>query len=102
MIHLLGPFVLAAVLVGIGLAGVLLRRNAVLVLIGVELILAGALVLAVSVSIARPADQAASSVLPLFVMTIAAAEVVLALAVILAVYRLRGSIDVDRPSEDTP
>ncbi|MBK9475081.1 MAG: NADH-quinone oxidoreductase subunit NuoK [Tetrasphaera sp.] len=100
MIHLIGPFVLAALLVGIGLAGVLLRRNAVLVLIGVELILAGALVLAVSISIARPAAHAASSVLPLFVMTIAAAEVVLALAVILAVYRLRGSIDLDTPSEE--
>ena len=49
---LLGPYVLAALLVGIGLYGVLARRNAVLVLIGVELVLGGALVLLVSTAAA--------------------------------------------------
>ena len=39
MIHLAGPYLLAAVLAGLGTYGVLARRNAVLVLIGVELIL---------------------------------------------------------------
>ena len=42
MIHLLLPYAVAAALVGIGTYGVLARRNAVLVLIGIELMLAGA------------------------------------------------------------
>ena len=44
---LLGPYVLAALLVGVGVYGALARRNAVLMLIGVELILGAALVLLV-------------------------------------------------------
>lgn len=99
MIHLALPYTFAAVLIGIGVVGLLIRRNAVLVLIGVELILAGALVLAVTSSAAQPAALAAGSVLPMFVMTIAAAEVVLALAIILTAYRQQGSIDVDAVAE---
>jgi NADH-quinone oxidoreductase subunit K len=101
VIHLAGPYLLAAVLAGIGTYGVLVRRNAVLMLIGVELILSGALVLLVTAgaSGAPAADRwNASSVLPLFAITIAAAEVVVALAVILAVYRHRSSIDLDEGS----
>jgi len=41
MIHAAGPFVLASGLIGLGIAGVLLRRNAILVLVAIELILAG-------------------------------------------------------------
>ncbi len=48
MIHLAGPYVLAAILVGLGVMGVTVRRNAVLLLIGVELILSGSLVLLVA------------------------------------------------------
>lgn len=91
---LLGPYVLAAVLVGIGIYGALARRNAVLMLIGVELILGGALVLLVSTAAAAGDQWSGGTVLPLFIITIAAAEVALALAVILAAFRLRGSIDL--------
>lgn len=98
MIHLVGPYVVAALLVGIGVMGVLARRNAVLLLIGVELILSGALLLLVTSGAASPSRWEASSVLPLFVITIAAAEVVVALAVILAVFRHGGSIDLDAPT----
>lgn len=96
---LLGPYVLAALLVGIGLYGVLARRNAVLVLIGVELVLGGALVLLVSTAAAGADQWSGGTVLSLFVITIAAAEVALALAVILAAFRIRGRIDLD---EDEP
>ncbi|MBR7743245.1 NADH-quinone oxidoreductase subunit NuoK [Phycicoccus sp. BSK3Z-2] len=102
MIHLLGPYLLAAALVGIGVAGIGLRRNAVLVLVGVELVLSGALVLLVTTQAAGADRWAAGSVLPLFVVTIAAAEVVVALAVVLAAFRLRGSIDLDARSADGP
>jgi NADH-quinone oxidoreductase subunit K len=98
VIHLLGPYLLAAALVGLGVAGIAVRRNAVLLLVGVELVLSGSLVLLVATQAAGADRWAAGSVLPLFVITIAAAEVVVALAVVLAVFRLRGSIDLDAPS----
>lgn len=98
MIHLLGPYLLAALLVGLGVTGIAVRRNAVLVLVGVELVLSGALVLLVTTQAAGADRWAAGSVLPLFVITIAAAEVVVALAVVLAVFRHRGTIDLDERS----
>jgi NADH-quinone oxidoreductase subunit K len=97
MIHLAGPYLLAAVLAGLGTYGVLARRNAVLVLIGVELILNAANLLLVSVAAGGGDRWAAGNVLTLFVITIAAAEVVVALAVVLAVYRLRGDVDLSEP-----
>ena len=98
MIHLAGPYLLAAALVGLGVFGIAVRRNAVLLLVGVELVLSGALVLLVTTQAAGADRWSAGSVLPLFVITIAAAEVVVALAVILAVYRLRGDVDLDDPT----
>ena len=100
MIHLAGPYLLAAVLAGLGTYGVLARRNAVLVLIGVELVLNAANLLLVSVGATGGDRWAAGNVLTLFVITIAAAEVVVALAVVLAVYRLRGDIDLTQPVDE--
>jgi NADH-quinone oxidoreductase subunit K len=97
MIHLAGPYLLAAVLAGLGSYGVLARRNAVLVLIGVELVLNAANLLLVSAGASGGDRWAAGNVLTLFVITIAAAEVAVALAVVLAVFRLRGDIDLDEP-----
>ncbi|MGL4743032.1 MAG: NADH-quinone oxidoreductase subunit NuoK [Dermatophilaceae bacterium] len=102
MIHLAGPYLLAAVLVGLGVAGIAVRRNAVLLLVGVELVLSGALVLLVATQAAGADRLAAGSVIPLFVITIAAAEVVVALAVIMAVFRHRGRIDLDETSGEAP
>ena len=102
MIHLTGPYLLAAVLAGLGAYGVLARRNAVLVLIGVELILNAANLLLVSVAATGGDRWAAGNVLTLFVITIAAAEVVVALAVVLAVYRLRGDVDLTDPTLTDP
>lgn len=94
---LLGPYVLAALLVGIGVYGALARRNAVLMLVGVELILGGALILLVSTAAAGADQWSGGTVLSLFIITIAAAEVAIALAVILSVFRLRGRIDLAEP-----
>lgn len=94
MIHLAGPFLLAAVLAGLGTYGIVARRNAVLVLIGVELVLNAATLLLVTVGAAGTDRWAAGNVLTLFVITIAAAEVCVALAVVLAVFRLRGDVDL--------
>jgi NADH-quinone oxidoreductase subunit K len=98
VIHLAGPFVVASLLVGIGIYGVLARRNAVLMLIGVELILGGATLLLVAMGAVGADQWQIGNVLTLFVITIAAAEIVVALAVILAVFRQRGGIDLSESS----
>jgi NADH-quinone oxidoreductase subunit K len=98
VIHVLGPYILASVLVGIGVYGIVVRRNAVLLLVGVELVLSGTLILFVTAAATGGDNFAAGSVLPLFVITIAAAEVVLALSVILAVFRHQGVLDLDEGS----
>lgn len=102
MIHLAGPHILAAALVGLGVFGIVVRRNAVLLLVGVELVLSGSLVLLVATQAAAADRWAAGSVLPLFVITVAAAEVVVALAVVLTAFRHRASIDLARPSGEAP
>ncbi len=102
MIHLAGPYLLAATLVGLGVFGIVVRRNAVLLLVGVELVLSGSLVLLVATQAAGADRWAAGSVLPLFVITIAAAEVVVALAVVLTAFRHRASIDLARRSGEAP
>ena len=94
MIHAAGPYLLASILVGLGLYGILARRNAVLVLVGAELLLAGGSLLLVTAGALGEDPTWSGQVLTLFVITIAAAEVVIALAVIVAAYRRRGHIDL--------
>lgn len=88
------PLLLAAILAGIGTYGVLARRHAVLMLIGIELLLAAAGLVLVTVDQLGPTTLASGSVLTLFVITIAAAEIVVALAVIMAMHRTRGDVDL--------
>ena len=70
------------------------RRNAVLVLIGVELILNAANLLLVTAGSRPGAPLSAGPVLTLFVITIAAAEICVALAVVLVLFRTTGHIDL--------
>ncbi len=88
------PYLLASALAGAGCYGVLARRNAVLMLIGVELILAAAGLILVTSSVFNPDGYASGMVLTMFIITIAAAEVVVALAVFMALYRARGHVDL--------
>lgn len=99
MIHPALPYAVAAALIGIGTYGILARRNAVLVLVGVELVLGGAGLLLVTAGAFGGDRWSSGNVLTLFVITIAAAEVVLALAVIVAVFRARGHIDITAPAD---
>ncbi|HKG52529.1 MAG TPA: NADH-quinone oxidoreductase subunit NuoK [Actinomycetales bacterium] len=92
--HLTGPLLLSAVLAGAGVYGVLARRNAVLVLIGVELILNAANLLLVAFDAAYRDALHSGQVLTLFVVTVAAAEVGVALAVVLLLFRRRGDVDL--------
>lgn len=93
MIHLAPAAVLAAVLAGAGVYGLIARRNAVLLLIGAELLLAAATVLLVAADAAYADDLHGGQVLALFVITLAAAEVGVALAVVVLLYRRRGDVD---------
>lgn len=86
---------LAAALFGIGFFGVLARRNAVAVLMGVELMLN-----AVNINIlafwryVRP-DDPTGQIFSIFVLTVAAAEAAVGLALIISIYRTRNTVNVD-------
>ncbi|GAA1892276.1 NADH-quinone oxidoreductase subunit NuoK [Lapillicoccus jejuensis] len=84
---------LSAILFAIGGATVLLRRNAIIVFMGVELML-NATNLAF-VTFARIHGSLDGQVIALFVMVVAAAEVVVGLAIIMAIFRARRSASVD-------
>jgi NADH-quinone oxidoreductase subunit K len=99
------PYVTAALLFGIGAYGVLRRRNAVLLLMSVELMLNAVNVVLVTADAtvgaallahdAAPPGPATGQVFALFVIVIAAAEVGVGLAIVLQLYRLRASVTVD-------
>lgn len=84
---------LAVLLFSIGTAAVLLRRNAIIVFMGVELML-NATNLAL-VTFSRMHGALDGQVMALFVMVVAAAEVVVGLAIIMAIFRARRSASVD-------
>lgn len=84
---------LAVLLFAIGSAAVLTRRNAIIVFMGVELML-NATNLAL-VTFSRMHGALDGQVMALFVMVVAAAEVVVGLAIIMAIFRARRSASVD-------
>ena len=85
--------VLAAVLVTIGAVGVLVRRNAIVVFMCVELMLNS--VNLTLVTFARSTGTLDGQLIAFFVMVVAAAEVVIGLAIIMSIYRTRRSASVD-------
>lgn len=87
---------LSAVLFTIGAAGFLLRRNAIVVFMCIELML-NATNLAL-VTFARMHGDVGGHVFAFFVMVVAAAEVVIGLAIIMAIYRSRRSASIDDAS----
>jgi NADH:ubiquinone oxidoreductase subunit K len=89
--------VLSSLIFCVGLAGVLSRRNPLVVLLSLELLLnAGNLAL---VAFSRMWGNADGQVFALVVMVVAACEVVIGLGLIVAMYRNRIPIDVDEMSE---
>jgi NADH-quinone oxidoreductase subunit K len=87
---------LAVVLFVIGAVGVLIRRNAMVIFMCVELML-NAVNLAF-VAFARMHGQVDGQVVAFFVMVVAAAEVVVGLAILMAIFRTRRSVSVDDAS----
>ncbi len=83
----------SAALFSIGIAGVLLRRGAITILMSVELMLNAANLAFVTFS--RQLGQTDGQIYAFFVMTLAAAEAAVGLAIVIALFRLRETTDVD-------
>ena len=85
--------ILSAVLFTIGVAGVLVRRNALVIFMSIELMLNAANL--AFVAFARQMQSVDGQILVFFVMTVAAAEVAVGLAIIVNLFRLRETVFVD-------
>jgi NADH:ubiquinone oxidoreductase subunit K len=110
MVPLEHVLIFSAIIFAIGVYGVLARRNAVLVLMAIELMLNAVAINLVAFASRTTAPAAAAStatgatgdpfqfsglVFAVFVITIAAAELGLGLAIVLRVYRMRSTVNVD-------
>jgi NADH-quinone oxidoreductase subunit K len=89
-------FALSAILFALGALGVLLRRNAIIIFMSVELMLNAANLL--FVSFARMYEALEGQIYVFFVIAVAAAEVAVGLAIIVAIFRTKKSIDIDEMS----
>ena len=92
---LLMPVLLSSLLFCIGVYGVMARRNAILVLMAVELMLNAVNINLVAFDVWLRDQLLAGQVFTLFVITIAAAEVGLGLAIVLLVFRNRETAQLD-------
>lgn len=88
---------LGAALFSIGVAGVLVRRNALVMFMSIELMLNA--VNLTFVAVAKDLGLIEGQVAALFVMVVAAAEVTIGLAIIVSVFRTRASANVDELAE---
>jgi NADH:ubiquinone oxidoreductase subunit K len=89
--------VLGSILFALGMYGVLSRRNAIGILLSIELMLNGVNVLMVAFSRYLPSSQElAGQMFAIFIITQAAAEAAIGLAIIIAIYRQRRTVQVDQ------
>ena len=87
--------VVAALLFSIGIYGVLVRRNAVLVLLSVELMLTAVNINLVAFGAYLQDELLVGQVFALFVIAVAAAEVGIGLAIVILIFRNRSSANID-------
>ena len=97
--HLVYAVVLASLLFSIGIYGVLARRNAVLVLMSIEIMLNAVNVNLIAFNAWLQDTLLAGQLFALFVIAVAAAEVGVGLAIVLMIYRTRESVDIDDLNE---
>jgi NADH-quinone oxidoreductase subunit K len=93
MVSLSSYLILSAILFSIGVAGFLLRRNTIVIFMSIELMLNAANL--AFVALARSAGSTAGQVIVFFVITVAAAEAAVGLAIILLVFRQKKSIKAE-------
>lgn len=90
--------ILSAVLFSIGLYGALAKRNAVVILMCIELMLNAVNIAMIAFSryLSPESIVLTGQVFAIFIMTVAAAEAAVGLAIIIAIYRSRQSVDVEK------
>ena len=88
--------VVGAILFGIGLYGALAKRNAVVIVMGIEIMLNAVNVTFVALSRYITPTLLTGQVFALFVITVAAAEAAAGLALIIAIYRGRDTVDIEQ------
>ncbi len=101
--HVVIGYVVAALLAAVGMYGVVVRRNAVLLLMSVELILAAATLIFVTADTVHGDATPTGQVFALFVIVLAAAEIGVGLAIVLRLYRIFATVDlteIDRGDSD--
>ena len=94
MISIFYYILLSAILFTIGAVCVLIRRNALVIFMGIELMLNAANL--AFVAFANQYQDVSGQIIVFFVMTVAAAEVAVGLALIVTIFRTKQSIDVDQ------
>ena len=95
MIPIENFLVLSSILFSIGIYGVLARRSAILILMSVELMLQAVSINFIAFAVYLYPEQFTGLIFAIFVITIAAAEVGLALGIILRIFRNKGTSNVD-------
>jgi NADH-quinone oxidoreductase subunit K len=84
---------LAAIIFTIGLTGVLMKRNALILMMSVELMLNAANL--TFLAFARQHGNVSGHAIAFFVIAVAAAEAAVGLAIVIAIFRSRGAVNVD-------
>ncbi|WP_045458458.1 NADH-quinone oxidoreductase subunit NuoK [Sporocytophaga myxococcoides] len=85
--------VLASILFAIGVMGVLVRRNIIIIFMSIELMLNAVNLLLVAFSVFH--NDASGQVFVFFIMAVAAAEITVGLAILVMIYRNTGSVDIN-------
>jgi len=94
-----GYLIVSALLFGIGAFGFMARRNAILMLISIELMFNAVNLSLVAFNAFLPDDSGGGAVFALMIMAVAAAEVTVGLALVIAIIRTRQTAEVDQYSD---
>ena len=95
MIPINNFLILSTILFSLGMYGVLARRSAVLILMSVELMLQAVSINFIAFAVYLSPDEFRGLIFAIFVITVAAAEVGLALAIVLRIFRNKATANVD-------
>lgn len=95
MVPLSNYLLLSSIIFSLGVYGVLARRNAVLILMSVELMLNAVSMNFIAFAAYLDPDRITGAIFAVFIITVAAAEVGLALAIVIRLFRNRGTSNVD-------
>ena len=93
--HLSTYLIIAALLFGMGIYGIVARRTFIAMLISAEMILAGAALTFMAFNRFTAPDPTTGQIFTLFIMAIAAAEAAIGLSIVIAIYRQYKSIDAE-------